>query len=508
MPNAKAYLDENPSVAKALTAYDGGIYHFPYAAELGNFARVFAGRPDWVKILLDTTSTLETETETIKIAYEGFWDRQPTNVIDLQNAAAVNGVLDRNTALKVLNDYIAATYPDLADPTDLFLGATAEYDMDELVALWRVVKMSPNTLTKEATGSIVKDAIISPFYTRKSAYREDVLRLINYWGGQKVFSGDSYTARLYADKDSKLVYSYANENFLDKLKNIKDLYSEGLIHSEFADLSVKDEFRKTMFFSDAVEGQRQFGFMINDWISSTTGGSEKILQMLPPLTTLPDAGINEFVHYSENTRAIKPDGWGISAQASEEEINAALSLFDYIYSPEGEIVQMYSIPSATLVEGGEYVGPSGNVYPLFNQWTRDMADEFKNGDNSAFLRDFLGALLPIGFQKKLGFELQTTCEHGIQGWALYNNSDTLKTSYEADNIYFKLMPPVISLNSQNIAKLGTTSVGETQVDKIFMYILGKDVESTDEILADYKESGIDKYLSVYQDAYDKMMSAK
>ena len=45
MPDVQAYLEANPNVAAAITAFDGGIYHLPYVAEIDNYARVFAGRP-------------------------------------------------------------------------------------------------------------------------------------------------------------------------------------------------------------------------------------------------------------------------------------------------------------------------------------------------------------------------------------------------------------------------------------------------------------------------------
>ncbi len=162
MPDLKAYLEANPNVAKAITAYDGGIYHLPYVAEMDNFARGFEGRKDWIEALLDSEDALEAETHTLTVAYEGYWDRNATNVVDLQNEAADNGVLNQEAALTVLKDYIAATYPDLAKPSDLYVGAGAQYDIDELVALWRVVELSPNTLSKVTTGSVVKDAQITP----------------------------------------------------------------------------------------------------------------------------------------------------------------------------------------------------------------------------------------------------------------------------------------------------------------------------------------------------------
>ncbi len=116
-----AYLEANPNIAKAVTAYDGGIYFVPYAAELGNYARVFDGRETWVTALLDSDEALEAETHTLTPAYEGYWDRNPTNVVDLQNEAAA-GTLTRDVARDTLLAYIAETYPDLEKPSDLYLG--------------------------------------------------------------------------------------------------------------------------------------------------------------------------------------------------------------------------------------------------------------------------------------------------------------------------------------------------------------------------------------------------
>ena len=509
LPNFKAYLEKNPNIAKAITAFDGGIYHIPYAAELGNYARAFVGRPAWVTALLDSADALEKETHTLNVAYNGYWDRYAKNVVDLQNAAASNGVLNQATALKILLDYIAETHPKLAKPSDLYVGETAVYDVDELIALWRVVELSPNTLSKVTTGKVVPNTEISPYFVRKSKYREDLLRMMNYFDGQKVHGSDSYAARQYVDVDGKMIYSYADEGFLEKLNYLKQWYDEGLIHSEFADLSIKDEFRKSMFFADGTEGQRQFGFMTFDWFASTTGGTDKSFAFLPPVTTVSEAGVNDFIHYIENTRAIKPDGWSISTKASEAERNAAFALFDYMFTDEGSQAQIYSIPE-TLVEGGVFTGPDGTEYPLFNQWTRDTAGEFKNGDVSGFLRDFMGSLLALGYQKEIGFELQTTSEHGFMGWDLYTKKGVLTNSYGSENPYFRMMPPVISLTEQNIAKLGTTAIGEDQVDKVFIFITGDGsvVKSTDELATEYKDAGLDAYLSVYQSAYDRMMSAK
>ncbi len=506
MPNFAAYLEANPNIAKAITAYDGGIYHVPYAAELGNYARVFLGRESWVTALLDSDEALEAETHTLTPAYKGYWQRNATNVVDLQNEGAGGGALTRDVARDTLLAYIAETYPDLKKPSELYLGATAKYDMDELVALWRVIELSPNTLSKVSTGKVVEGAVISPFFVRQSEYREDVLRLITYWGGQRVHGSDSYTARFYLDADGELQYSYAQDNFLKGVGYLAELYSEGLIHSEFADLSTSDNFRLPLYSKDKEDGHQQFGFMTYDWIASTTAANPDVVGILPPLTTV---GSDKFIHFDENTRVIKPDGWSISAAASPEEISAALKLFDYFFSEEGHVVQNYGPPYG-LEAGEKFTAPDGTEYPKFNKWLVDGSCELKNCDMSGYLRDFIGSQIPIGYQKEIGFELQTTINRGWDAWALYINDEVVSTSYEAENPLFRLVPPVFSLTEQETAKLGQLAINEEQTDQLFLFITGADnaVANVDALKALYVNAGLDNYVKVYRTAYSRMTGAQ
>ncbi len=502
MPAVKVFFEDNQDVLDSITAYDGGVYYLPYVAEIGNYARVFAGRESWVTALLDSNITLEAETATINTEYEGFEDRHESNVIKLQNEAS-NGTLTRDVALETLLTYISETYPDLEKPSDLYLNATAQYDIDELIALWRVVELSPNTLSKLETGSIVADAEISPFFVRKAEYREDVLRLATYFGGQRVHGSDSYAARFYLNEDNELTYSYSEDSFLEIVGYLQDIYKEGLIHSEFAEISSKDDFRKALYSSDENEGQRQFGFMTYDWIASTTAANADVVGMLPPLTQI---GTDEYIHYMENTRVIKPDGWGISTAASEEEINSALKMFNLLFTEEGHQAQNYGIPQ-NLVDGETFMGPDGVEYPKFNDWLLDTAAELKNSDVSGFLRDFMGSQIPIGYQKEIGFEYQYTVNRGWDAWALYNDAEVRMTSYDANEPLFKLVPTVFSLTEQDTAKLATVSINEEQTDQIFLFITDSSnaLESPEDLKAMFESSGVDVYIDVYKNAYERML---
>ena len=290
---------------------------------------------------------------------------------------------------------------------------------------------------------------------------------------------------------------------MDGVQRLADMYSEGLIHSEFADLSTTDNYRNFMYTLDEEDGHRQFGFMTLDWIASSTASNSDVVAMLPPLTTVGSS--DEMIHYSENTRVIKPDGWAISATSSEEEINAALYLFDYFYSEAGHQVQNYGPPYG-VVEGETFVAPDGIEYPKFNDWLIDGSCELKNCDMSGYLRDFIGSQIPVGYQKEIGFELQTTKERGPESWALWIGADVVMSTYGAENPIFRLVPPVFSLTEQDLAKLGQSAVGEEQVDQIFLYITGSEtaLESTDALQQLYADAGIEDYIEVYRNAYARM----
>lgn len=499
MPNFAAYLEANPNIAKAVTAYDGGIYHSPYAAEIGNYARVFNARTEWIQGLLDSDDMLEAETHSLATQYEGYWERHDSNVVDLQNAAADGGELTGEAARAALLDYIAATYPDLEKPSDLYVGLDAQYDIDELVALWRVIELMPNTVTKITTGEVVEDAQVVPFFTRRSRDRHDALRLITYFGGQRVFGSDSSAALFYLDADGELQFSFNDEGFIEGLGYLRQLYAEGLIYADFFDSSISDNFRSLLFGADGDEGHNQFGFMTIDWIASTTASNATVESVLPPLTTM---GSDELVHFVENTRVIKPDGWAISTNTTEEELNAALMLFDYFYSPEGRVVQNYGPPFARNTDE-VYVGGDGVEYPKFSEWTVEWANELNKGNMSSFLRDYMGSLIPLGYQKEIGFEMQTTVNNGPAAWELYFNAAVGSPSYESENPLTRLVPPVFSLTEQDTAKLGTLAVGGEQIEQIYLYVANADAGPADgaALAQMYTDAGIDDYVDVYRNAY-------
>jgi len=511
MPNFNSYLERNGTIREAITAYDGGIYFIPYIAEIGHLARAFLCRQSWVSALLDGRISAERETANLGTAYSGYWKgpnaRHGRNVIVLQNQAARNGVLDFTTARDALVAYINDTYPNLGKPSDLYLGSAAQYDIDELAALWRVIRLAPNTLSKLVTGAVVPGADIVPYFFRQSMYREDLLRLANYFDGQRVFGSDSYEAKFYLDKDGVLQFSYNEDNFLDNiLPMLKDFYSEGLVAPDFATLSLKDNFRNIYFGGDLRAGHNKFGFMTFDFIPSTTAvslGDGKIQSdvegILPPVTRIPGV-VEGFVHFVENTRVIKNDGWAISAVTGGDKLKQCLALFDFMFSQEGSTAQNFGMPE--MIDEEPYIGSGSIAYPKMNGWFNEQATAYSNGDGALFSRNFLGFNFPIGYEKSIGFEQQFTSVYGERTWKLYEEADVLSCSYsKTTSPYFRLVPPVFSLTSQLQRQLLDTNIGATQVDMIFSY-LTTSTTTIARIKEAYASGKISDYIEAYRDAYE------
>jgi hypothetical protein len=531
LPNFKAYLEKNPDVKTSITAYDGNIYHVPYIAELNNLARTFVIRESWVTKLLDTDKGAYDKTD-FAVHYNGFYvkDNKRTgnnggtvtpkkgveirkktdqDIIEIQNALPVkNG----ETLTAAMIKYIKDNY-DYKNPSELFLGEKAAYDIDEMIALMRCIKANPKLLTDG------KADTVWPLFVRQSSYREDLLRLSTYFDGVKAHGSDSYTSRWYIDKDGKLQYTYAAEGMYNLLCRLSDMEAEGLIYSDSYDLSNKKNFRTTLWGTDKSDAPA-YGFMTYDWIASSTADSlnKDTVVILPPVAKV--NGVWQY--YIDNGRAIKPDGWAVSvAGSNDKQIKRACAVFDYFFTPEGMQLQNYGLPTM-LEKDKKFSGPDGKQYPAYISWVNDTCGKVAKGDLSTFLRDWMGCLMPIGYQKEIGFEYQYTSKRGFAGWELMDGSTTGMATYagkgpKGDNPnYYKMVPPVFSFTSRQKESIsGSTSLDNDDIVEYMFNIVryktkgnapqGASVAgSYEDYAGEFKKRGLDVYTDNYQSAYKAM----
>ncbi len=528
MPNFSKYLAENPDVKKSITAYDGNIYQVPYIAEVGNFARNLVIRETWVTDLLNNANA-SFDTNDFTTYYDGFYTgdnaRQNTvtpkdgisitkktnqSIIEIQNNLPVkNG----KTLTQAFITYINDNY-DYANPSELFIGEKAAYDIDELIALFRCIKANPSYLTDG------KADTVWPLFTRKSSYREDLLRFATYFDGVEVHGSDSYESRWFIDPDGQIQYTYSTEKMYDVLSRFSDLNAEGLLYNDCFDLSNKANFRSVLWGTDDST-TASYGFMTYDWIASSTSDSlnSDTIVILPPVAKV--NGVWQY--YISNSRVIKNDGWVISKSGStDKQVKRAATVMDYYFSEEGKVLQNYGL-LADIDQNEKYIGPAGKEWPKFTDWVMDSANKYASGDISRFLRDWEGALMPIGYTKQIGFEYQSTSERGFEGWALMNASTTSFPTYagkgiEGDNPnFYKLIPPAFSLTPRQ-SEIIDQSSSLTSDDDLTEYMFnviryatldnapsGTDVAmSYDDYLNYFTSRGLDIYVSTYQNAYQNM----
>ncbi len=534
LPNFQAYLEENSTIRSSITAYDGHIYYVPYVSEIGSAAREWIARDEWPVMLLDGGYTLDTHVE-ITSYYKGFYvgDNARTgsnggavtpmvgvtitkatdeNIIEIQNALNVkNG----ETLTAALIDYIDRNY-DYESPSQLFVGAYAAYDIDELVALFRCIKANPTLLSDG------KADAVWPLFTRQSNYREDLLRMSTYFGGVRAHGSDSYENRFAFDENGDLYYTYAEEGIYDVLTYLSAMSAEGLIYTDVYDTTNTANYRSILWGTDNATENAMFGFMTFDWIASSTAESlnDGTSVFLPPV-----ANVNGvWQYYVDNTRVVKPDGWSISAASTQEQILKACELFDYYFTEEGSLVHNYGLPM-NIADMEGYEGPDGDTYPLFDDWMTETCNATNNGDLSAFLRDWMGSQMAMGYQKEIGFEYQNTAEKGFESWALINSSTTSYPNYNGEGLagdsdyYYYLTPTSISLTTRQQETVSTNTKIDSEDTAEFMFNIvryhatgnapsGASMAYTyEEYLKFFTDAGLDLYIGTYKFAYEVMQAA-
>ena len=171
-----------------------------------------------------------------------------------------------------------------------------------------------------------------------------------------------------------------------------------------------------------------------------------------------------------------------------------------------------------------FTGPDGIDYPAFKDWVFENTQRVANGDLSVFLRDWIGAQMPIGYQKEIGFEYQSTSERGFEGWELLGGSTVTIPSYSGEGPagdnpnYYTLIPPMFSLTQRQQETINTQvnlnpqNIVEYMFNIIRYKTLGNAPSGT-EVADDYAEylkyftdRGLDTYVSVYQAAYQNMLA--
>lgn len=475
MPNFKAYLEKNPIVRLSITgsttgSSKGAIYFSPYFDGVNDIERMPLMRTDWVSKLLDGegefTASASANTKTpvytpymptsgkvevdvVKKDGSGVekvtkdYDKAGNIVQKMNDAGAMSGV----DAVNMLRKYIDEAYNGYYGTTrsDLFCGQNAAWDVDELVALLRCV--TSNSQTLNGTDNI------NGLFSREDDNNQRRVDLFRFAGTLFGVRGlESRQDYLYVGNDNKLHDARQEASTYEAIAKMHDMASEGLISKSFIDTA--KESSSTMLEND-------LGFMSYDYNQTQTllnqtklqaDQGEKYMAVMVPVAKWNDGTGDKYMRFTESWRSVKTDGWAISKAGvgdDKNKLNACLSLIDYAYSPEGQILMSYG-PDAfikTKADGSyETFNFNGEQWPVIAEATEKELWEKGKGNYTNYARYFLGSTL--SFVKSQAFEYQCTCAAGKEGAGYISNAIALGTIKHpelalADNAWYTSVPTVL-----------------------------------------------------------------
>ncbi len=531
MPNFKAYLEANPIVRLSITGNTdtGAIYFSPYFDGVDDIERMPLMRIDWVQKLLDGEGAFEAEACKTQstFAYEPFMPTEGTIDIETPNlegtavetvtknydaygniVAKMNeaGELSGVDAVNMLREYIDKTYGGYygTERSNLFIGQNAAWDVDEMVALLRCVVNNPQTLN----GTDVVQGLFSR-EDGNNQRRVDMFRFAGMlFGVRGLESRQDY---LYVDADNMLRDARQELATYEALARMHTLVEEGLISQAF----VNGEDVKTQNYLE-----QDLGFMHYDYNQTQTLYNETVLQdgekyeaVMVPVSRWNDGTEDKYMRFTESWRSVKTDGWGISKAGvgdDENKLNAALTLIDYAYSPEGVIRMSYGPDEFIKTkEDGTYetFDFNGQQMPVIADATREELWAVGKGNYTNYARQYLGSTL--SFMKSQAFEFQCTCDAGREGAGKISKAIALGTIKHpelalAENPWYTSVPTVLPTTKSENDDLG----GYTDLNSKFQS--GKDQENilVDIIAAGFTAEGMGSPEEAAAFVADNMMGAQ
>lgn len=545
MPNLSKFLSENPSVRSSITSADGGIYYTPYFDGFGEIEQMFLMRIDWVQDILDVASpvfdsTAYTGTMTVTKTTPATLDVDVTvanadGTTRVVNKAHTQNILDilagltsktGATMAEAFRTYMNDVYGDqgYANLSDVFVGTDAAYDVDEMIALLYVVNANPQYLTREfgtgETTTATPLTTVYPYFARTS----QTSRIRNFFRGLEMFGVRGMFSRYqwaYFNEDGIVEDARVQTSTLDAVDQLQRMYSDSLLPVNF------DEGSNYDWRANLLRGS--YGFMTYDYnASSTPSGYITEAQKLDPTfrfeAVLPPVndwlGTGEYFHFTEGVRAVKNEAWGIPAHVEEDPVKLAriLTLFDqlYDYSSNDSIGNVHLYGPTGWIDGTvEY---NGEQIPAISAEALAEMQDLASGNMINYLRNYLGATMPIGHIRSLGLEFQTLSSQGVTGVERLNTAvqaGTFRVAgvYESSNPWYNFVPTLFALTANESADIQTLTYDDIWVDAQLPVLVkygftgnGGSVTRETYLTTMVTKDGINTYTEIYKRALNNAIA--
>lgn len=273
------------------------------------------------------------------------------NIVDIMNDA-ISKNLDANgkQLVALYKAYIGVAYKNgnnaaYTKLSEVFNGYNAAWDVDDLVAILRIVKTNSVNLglaAKSTEGIFPRDAT--------NDRTPDIIRLVAQLYGER--GADSRYENSYIGADGTLKDMRSNASFYDALTNFGNMAKEGLVVDYVnGSLSAGD-------LKGNCDDKPGKGFMMYDYSQTQTtqmydkaAGSKYIFGAVnTPVSrwdTDATAGKETVMRFTESWRSTKTSGLVVAGAVANDanKLKAVLAFIDYLYSNDGQIVSTFGIQS-------------------------------------------------------------------------------------------------------------------------------------------------------------------
>ena len=291
------------------------------------------------------------------------------NIVDLQNLVIkeTNGEVTGNVLAKIVREYILVTYvkgatPYYNTPSDVFNSVSAAWDVDLLAALLRaVVTVKPGSDSTGAFYDIASGDIYGIVARQKSTQRR-----VNLY---------SLAAQLYGVRgmESRLEYLY-----IDNAGNLKDARQDAESYELVSRLSafskegilytgIRGEDGQNSYYTtgnDAVLGAMSYDYVQTQTRYQMLNETPMGYDYAPIVTPVSkwdvdgDGNHTDYMRFTESWRSVKNTGFCVPTAAvsgKPDKLSAVLTLIDYMFSEDGQMLLTYGTPSST----NSYVAGTG-----------------------------------------------------------------------------------------------------------------------------------------------------
>ena len=291
------------------------------------------------------------------------------NIVDIQNQiiTATNGAVKGDKLANVLREYIKVAYKlngsAYTTLSDVFLSASAGWDADLMVAMFRCV------VTNFKAFNGLADAAVSEVYAlagrQATPQREnDIIALAGELYG--VRGMESRLDYLYVDNAGNLQDARLEQESYEAAARFNKLAKEGLLYNK-VNTAAKDVTKK-------YSPGSPISFMLHDYVQTQTkdGFTNESFDFAPILTPVSrwdvdgnDANGKETVmRFTESWRSVKNSGVAIPKKSVSDPntLAAVISFVDYLFSNDGQIIGSYgpmSTKGNTAEADGYWYGNNG-----------------------------------------------------------------------------------------------------------------------------------------------------